>query len=185
MRPVLLVAAAIAAALFYCLQTAGYSPMNSSTAFASAGHPFREWKYIVIHHSATRSGNAARFHRFHRYSKKWRDGLAYHFVIGNGLGSKDGSIEVGKRWRRQIPGPHTGDAAMNEISIGICLVGDFQREQPTNSQMKTIVELTRSLQEEFNISIENVLLHREIHSGHTKCPGNRFPELEFYSRLKP
>ena len=161
MRSILLVAAAIAGVLFYCLQMAGYSFKNSS-ATSAAARPWRDWKHVLIHHSATRSGNAARFDRFHRRTKKWRDGLAYHFVIGNGHGSKDGFMEVGRRWRRQVPGPHSGDIAMNEASIGICLVGDFQREQPTVNQMKTLVELTRSLQQEFDISIENVLLHREI-----------------------
>ena len=54
-----------------------------------------KWLYIVIHHSATPAGSAAQFDRSHR-QKGW-DELGYHFVIGNGTGSRDGQIEVGPR----------------------------------------------------------------------------------------
>src|SRR5574342_132619 len=49
-----------------------------------------QWKYIVIHHSATEKGNAARFDEYHRKKRGWEYGLAYHFVIGNGTLSGDG-----------------------------------------------------------------------------------------------
>ncbi len=54
------------------------------------------WRYIVIHHSATPSGNARSFDRMHR-GKGW-DGVAYHFVIDNGKGGPDGRLEVTHRW---------------------------------------------------------------------------------------
>src|SRR5689334_10628503 len=47
----------------------------------------REWRYVVVHHSAGPSGNAAEFDKFHREEKHWENGLGYHFVIGNGNGS--------------------------------------------------------------------------------------------------
>ncbi|MFQ5589758.1 MAG: peptidoglycan-binding protein, partial [Phycisphaerae bacterium] len=51
------------------------------------------WTTIVIHHSATETGGASLFDRFHR--KRGWDGLGYHFVIGNGTDTPDGLIEVG------------------------------------------------------------------------------------------
>ena len=51
---------------------------------------YRPWRYIVIHHSATASGNAAEFDREHR-ARGW-DGLGYHFVIDNGVGGPDGRV---------------------------------------------------------------------------------------------
>jgi hypothetical protein len=57
------------------------------------------------------------------------NGLAYHFVIGNGTSSGNGEIEVGNRWRRQINGGHVHSDYLNNISLGICLVGDFNRGQ--------------------------------------------------------
>jgi len=68
----------------------------------------REWKYIVIHHSASASGCAAEFDRYHREKRGWENGLGYHFVIGNGSGAGDGQIEIGNRWVKQIDGAHAG-----------------------------------------------------------------------------
>src|SRR5439155_15411047 len=56
----------------------------------------RPWRWIVIHHSATPTGSAAKFDRDHR-AKGW-DELGYHFVIGNGTETRNGQIEVGPRW---------------------------------------------------------------------------------------
>ena len=58
----------------------------------------------MIHHSAGSSGSAAQFHCYHL--SKGRQGLGYHFVIGNGAKTGDGEIEVGFRWTEQIAGAH-------------------------------------------------------------------------------
>ena len=42
----------------------------------------RQWRYVVLHHSATDSGSAAEFDKLHR-RRGW-DELGYHFVITNG-----------------------------------------------------------------------------------------------------
>ena len=64
-----------------------------------------------------------------------KNGLAYHFVIGNGTSTGDGQIEVGDRWRRQINGGHVHSDYLNNIALGICLVGDFNRGQPTRASV--------------------------------------------------
>src|SRR5947208_1647861 len=66
--------------------------------------PARSWQAIVIHHSATPAGGAARFDREHR-EKGW-DELGYDFVIGNGTDTADGLVEVGSRWTKQKIGAH-------------------------------------------------------------------------------
>src|SRR4051794_30602690 len=45
----------------------------------------RPWRWIVIHHSDTKTGCAAAFDRYHKDVHHW-DELGYHFVIGNGTG---------------------------------------------------------------------------------------------------
>jgi hypothetical protein len=141
----------------------------------------RKWKYIVIHHSGTRDGSAATFDRFHRTGRGW-DGLGYHFVIGNGLGAKDGGVEVGYRWTKQLHGAHAGRPAdgsnvMNETGIGICLVGDFTRQGPSAAQKETLHRLIDWLVPYCGLRPENVLLHRDIRA--TECPGRCFPAAEF------
>jgi len=139
------------------------------------------WQYIVIHHSASPSGNAAAFDRAHR-GKGW-DGLAYHFVITNGKGGADGALEVSPRWWAQKHGAHAGglptDApadsrnGFNEFGIGICLVGNFEKRAPSTAQLKTLSRLIMRLRGMFEIPAENVVGHRHVKS--TACPGSRFP----------
>jgi hypothetical protein len=130
-----------------------------------------QWHYIVIHHSATDSGNAAQFDAAHK--KKGWDGLAYDFVIGNGSSSPDGAVEVGYRWREQKRGAHAGNDLMNIEGVGICLVGDFTQTRPTEAQMRSLSRLCNFLSNYCSIPRENFRLHGEFRD--TACPGPLFP----------
>src|SRR6266550_2853159 len=57
----------------------------------------RRWQFIVVHNSGTRQGSARIFDYYHRHVRRMRNGLAYHFVIGNGTSTGDGQIEIGDR----------------------------------------------------------------------------------------
>lgn len=140
----------------------------------------REWKYIVIHHSATSSGCAAEFDKFHREKRGWENGLGYHFVIGNGKGSHDGEIEIGNRWKNQLDGAHAGVQEYNHYGIGICLVGNFNDSYPTSSQMAALTSLVSYLQERCHIPSENIIMHR--HFRDTECPGRNFPYYKLLAK---
>lgn len=140
----------------------------------------RSWKYIVVHHSASASGCAAEFDRFHREKRGWENGLGYHFVIGNGNGSADGQIEVGNRWVNQIDGAHAGVQEYNHYGIGICLVGNFNNSYPTASQMASLSSLVDYLQERCHIPSENIIMHR--HFRETECPGRNFPYYKLLAK---
>jgi hypothetical protein len=140
----------------------------------------RRWQFIVVHNSGTRQGNARAFDYYHRKVRKMRNGLAYHFVIGNGTSSGNGQIEVGDRWRRQINGGHVHSDYLNNISLGICLVGDFNRDQPTRAQLESCEELIRYLRERCGkVGMRSILVrpHREMNPPRwaTDCPGDDFP----------
>lgn len=144
------------------------------------------WKYIVIHNSATRQGNARIFENYHRNVRRMRNGLAYHFVIGNGTSSGDGQIEVGSRWRGQIDGGHVASDHLNSISIGICLVGDFNRDQPTRAQVQAMDELVDYLRRRVGRvdgGVSEVRGHKDMNprSRPTSCPGD---SLYHYIRRK-
>jgi hypothetical protein len=140
----------------------------------------RRWQFIVVHNSGTRQGNARVFDYYHRHVRRMRNGLAYQFVIGNGTSTSNGQIEVGDRWRRQINGGHVHSDYLNNISLGICLVGDFNRDQPTRAQLESCEELIRYLRQRCG-KIENhfaiVRPHREMNPPRwpTDCPGDAFP----------
>ncbi len=141
--------------------------------FPNGGKISSRWSTIVIHHSATPTGDARTFDRFHR-DKGW-DELGYHFVIGNGTSTADGMIEVGSRWHKQKTGAHckTPGNFYNEHGIGICLVGDFTKTRPTRKQMAALAQLSQFLSRECGISADRVTTHGLVNKG-TKCPGNNF-----------
>ena len=136
------------------------------------------WKYIIVHNSGTRQGNARIFDYYHRHVRRMPNGLAYHFVIGNGTSSGNGQIEIGNRWVRQINGGHVHSDYLNYISIGICLVGDFNRDLPTKAEYEALDELIRYLRRrvgKVDGRYSIVRGHKEINPRPTDCPGNRFP----------
>lgn len=134
-----------------------------------------KWKYIVIHHSASKKGSLQGMDMYHRQKRKMENGLAYHFVIGNGNGMPDGKIEVGNRWKRQIKGGHLASDDLNEVAIGICLVGNFEVDRPTAAQMQSLYALVSYLNRRCGISKNNVRAHKQINTKPTACPGKRFP----------
>jgi hypothetical protein len=144
------------------------------------------WRYIVVHNSGTRQGNAKVFDYYHRHTRHMPNGLAYHFVIGNGTSSGDGQIEIGDRWRRQLDGGHVHSDFLNSIALGICLVGDFNRDLPTKAQLESLDELIRYLRERvgrYEGHVAVVKAHKEINPVPTDCPGNRFPYHWLHQRF--
>ena len=135
----------------------------------------RDWEYIVVHHSGTSGGNAKIFDYYHSEQRGMENGMAYHFVIGNGSDSGDGQIEVGRRWLKQLQGGHLASESLNEISIGICLVGDFSRSRLGPRQTAALIELVQYLRQTMPDRTLKFRLHREINTRPTECPGRLFP----------
>ncbi len=147
--------------------------LSSSTITAINKAPINrnKWKHIVIHHSATRQGNAKSFDSAHR-RRGMTNGLAYHFVIGNGTGSGDGAIEIGPRWRGQLNGGHVKSSWFNGNSIGICMVGNFQERKPSPKQLASLQELIEHLQTGGLIQNKlRIFGHKQIKREQTLCPG--------------
>jgi hypothetical protein len=145
------------------------------------------WKFIIVHNSGTRQGNARAFDYYHRNVRHMQNGLAYHFVVGNGTSSGNGQVEVGDRWRRQINGGHVHSDYLNNISLGICLVGDFNRDHPTRAQLEATEELIGYLRERCGKADGRpipVRPHREMNPPRwaTDCPGDAFP-YQWFARF--
>ena len=143
-----------------------------------------KWKHIVIHHSASETGSPKGMDRFHREERRMENGLAYHFVIGNGRGMSDGEIHIGDRWKRQIQGGHLSSYALNKISIGICLVGNFEKTKPTQKQMVQLEALVEYLMKVSSVPATRVTTHTLIHPKHTACPGRNFPVNTFNKNIQ-
>jgi LysM repeat protein len=141
------------------------------------------WKHIVIHHSGVDTGTMAGMDRYHRDVRHMENGLAYHFVIGNAHGLGDGEIGVGGRWTKQLPGGHLISEEQNQVSIGICLVGNFDEGQPTPKQLERLGALLRAIMKRCHLSQDAITTHQQINVVHTRCPGRNFPMAKLMSSL--
>ncbi len=111
------------------------------------------------------------------------NGLAYHFVIGNGSGMGDGEIGVSRRWTKQLAGGHLASEAQNQIALGICLVGNFDKHAPTSKEMASLRALVEALMARCNLTPRAVKTHQQINVVHTRCPGAKFPTKSFMESL--
>lgn len=146
-------------------------------------YPSDKWKYIIIHHSGTEDGSALQFHRWH-LNKGWDKGVGYHFVIDRNESSKqDGQIESTPRWIKQEDGAHCKAGDMNTRGIGICLVGNFDKERVSEKQMESLVFLVNKLRRHYKVPLNRIMGHGEVTGASTHCPGRQFPWREFIERL--
>jgi hypothetical protein len=144
--------------------------------------PNRPWRFIVLHHSAAPSGTVETLD-----PQRLDGGASYHIVINNGVapGTVDGGITSTARWIEQQDGPHGPGAEASPFAadgIDICLVGDFDRDRPTVTQMVALEVLVNLLRDRYNIPLEMVVCHWELHRTH--CPGVQFPMEQFVLSLR-
>lgn len=137
----------------------------------------REWTAIVLHHTAASHGSVESIHEAHLKRKDksgnpWM-GIGYHFVIGNGNGMGDGEIQPTFRWREQIHGAHAGIREYNQSGIGITLIGNFEKEPPTDAQLGAVKNLVAQLKRKYHIPDDRIVGHGKLKA--TACPGKLFP----------
>jgi N-acetylmuramoyl-L-alanine amidase len=139
----------------------------------------KRWRYIVIHHSGGAYGDVELLRRVHRERQPNDpiDEIPYHFLIGNGNGLQLGEVVETGRWRLQMWGAHVSrrNRDRNFRGIGICLIGDFERTQVSDTQFQAALVLTRSLMRQFRIPLERVTFHGHTPGEMTSCPGKNFP----------
>ncbi len=138
-------------------------------------------KYLVIHHTAT-SRDLTTFEAVKNYhiGLGWGD-IGYHWFI-NGKG------ELIKGRNEQWVGAHASalknGLSMNYQSLGICLTGNFETEEPAKEQIATLEAVLSDKRAKFGIARANVIGHQEIPSA-TACPGkNLLPFIKTY-RARP
>lgn len=91
--------------------------------------------------------------------------VGYHYVI-----EKDGTVRKARLDTDE--GAHAKGA--NFHSIGICLVGDFDVEWPTDAQITALGALIETKQKEHNLPVDAIYPHR--HVSPTGCYGSRLPD---------
>ncbi len=131
---------------------------------------------IIIHHSASAAGkfNAFDFARWHMDPNGRLNAprIAYHFCV-----DPDGKVYQTNKLTSMSW--HTINA--NATGIGIVLNGNFETEQPTNAQLKSLKNLIRYLNNKLKKKLP-VYGHKEIPGNSTACPG-RNVKLEDFKNI--
>jgi hypothetical protein len=87
-----------------------------------------------------------------------------HFIITATPNDRGQQVFSTDLWRMQADGRHTYGTGFdfNAMSIGICLVGDFSRYKPNNTQMEQLVKLVQHLQRRLDINASEVYFPADI-----------------------
>jgi hypothetical protein len=86
--------------------------------------------------------------------------IGYHFVIDY----------AGRVWEGRslsYEGAHV--SSRNEGNIGVMLLGNFERQKPSQAQLETLTKVSALLRRHFAIPARRVFGHRDI--GASACPG--------------
>ena|SRR4030042_4064601 len=137
--------------------------------------------HIIIHHSLTKdnqtvSWNAIR--KYHVETNGWRD-IGYHYGIE--LIGEHYETLVG-RMQNEI-GAHCKEDSMNNRSLAICVLGNFDLVEVPAVQFALLIRLVRSLQECFRIPKEFVKRHTD-YAPYKSCPGSKFQWSRFINSIK-
>lgn len=144
--------------------------------------------HIIIHHSDTKDSGAIDWDaitRYHIEHNGWADN-GYNW----GLELVGDTFQILKGRPMSIAGAHTRDGRFNQRSVGVCVVGDWDKEAPPREQLFLAQSLVRDLQKFLHVKRENVIGHREAQQiagvarkNRKNCPGLRFPLSEFREKL--
>lgn len=132
-------------------------------------NPLGNVNRITVHHEGwtpvwfTDAGEtAARMDSIRRsHLERLRAGdIGYHFIIDRG-----GQIWEGRSLKYQ--GAHV--RGENENNIGIMVLGNFDKQNPSTAQLSTLRSTLISLQRQYRVSTARVYTHQEL--NRTSCPG--------------
>lgn len=144
----------------------------------------REIKCIIIHHSLsddTKTRNWDAIREYHIHENGWSD-IGYHY----GVEQINDEVRIMIGRPLDVMGAHI--LGLNHKSIGICLVGNYDKKAPSKEKWTRLLSLVRKLQYRFDILSTHVFGHGEaqkmLNASHVKsCPGIKFNMRKFRREL--
>lgn len=137
------------------------------------------WRFncIVVHHSATRTGDYAAIKALHA-KRGWND-AAYQLIMSNGsMGLPAGALEASGRYRNLAPGPATRNQPVNLGGLHLCIIGNYQTDPFPEAMKPALGRALRELCRRFHVpqDAEHVLFHRDV--SPSVCPGKNIRKEE-------
>ena len=136
-------------------------------------------EYLIVHHSASSRDKTTleqidAWHKARGFPKSKKGYfVGYHYVIfGDGIIRQTRSDDE--------VGAHAKEAGMNFKSIGVCLTGNFEEEDPTIAQLDALHRIVTEKSKLYSIPIEKVISHHEIPFATACCGKNLINWLNKY-----
>lgn len=132
------------------------------------------WQGVCIHHSSTRDTETSSWEairRWHVEHNGWRE-IGYHYGVEDVAGSL--RTRIGRPL--DLPGAHA--PRLNRTHIGLCVIGDFDRELPSQTRINYLALLLADLFRFYGWTLNGDTLryHRDV--ADNTCPGDLFPPKE-------
>ena len=146
-------------------------------------------EYIILHHSLTKDSGTVSWQAIREYhinTLGWDD-IGYNFGI-EFISRNNHRAKVLRKNHYEILTGRMMDKGgahckgMNNKSLGICFVGNFDLYKPEVEMWMLGLKLVRSLLKVFNIPIKNVKGHRDF-ATYNSCPGLSFDMGKFRNQL--
>lgn len=134
---------------------------------------------IIIHHSLTPDNQVVDWkaiRKYHIETNGWTD-IGYHFGVEL-VGDK---YVVQKGRSESIPGAHC--LGQNDKSLGICVVGNYDLEEPPEAALDLLAQLCADICKRHGLASEDIFTHNRFASYKT-CPGRKFPMPKLKSKVK-
>jgi len=120
----------------------------------------RSYEYLILHHSVTTDNvvlaDSIAIRKYHMEVNGWAD-IGYHYIVEKVAGML--TTSVGRPLEHS--GAHCIEAGMNEKSIGICVVGNFDAAPPGLNLMVYVARLCMAFMVNYNIPASKVIGHRD------------------------
>lgn len=144
-----------------------YHPITNPNGWMVYPGPLDEvLNTVIVHHSALPLTDGPReIQELHMHERRFAD-IGYHFLI-----DESGKLYEGRAIN--VRGAHT--AGHNSGAIGVMLMGNFEKIEPTAEQIDRLIIVLISLNKLYGI--ENVAGHRDYNPDMTLCPGNHLAAL--------
>jgi hypothetical protein len=117
---------------------------------------------VILHHSVLYTVNdhltVLDIQRLHRTDRGWAD-VAYHYFVG-----RTGTIFAGRDV--SVRGVHV--AQYNSGCLGVCLLGNFEKETPDPQQLDALQMLVNYSAD--RLQLTHLATHQDFNQG-TLCPG--------------
>ena len=132
------------------------------------------WQGVCIHHSATRDSQTSSWEairNWHIHHNRWSE-IGYHYGVEDVAGSL--RTRIGRPLN--FPGAHA--PALNRSHIGLVVIGDYDRELPSQTRINYLALLIADMIRFYGwpLNEETLRYHRDV--ADRTCPGELFPPKE-------